>query len=211
MPVFDLFEAMNSQRAIRHFKPEPVPPELIHEVLSAAVRAPSASNRQAWRFIVVTDPETKRGVGAIYREAQLRRDTRNAQTGLDRTPSTGQLATSASDLREHMGDVPVIILACIPRDDSPANVVRWASIFPAVQNLMLAARGLGLGTVITTGHHHMEDELRDLLGIPEDVDTAALIPMGFPADDEHFGGSRRKPVEEVAFQDRWDNPWNPAA
>ena len=150
MPVFDLFEAMNSQRAIRHFKPEPVPPELIHEVLSAAVRAPSASNRQAWRFIVVTDPETKRGVGAIYREAQLRRDTRNAQTGLDRTPSSGQLATSASDLREHMGDVPVIILACIPRDDSPANVVRWASIFPAVQNLMLAAPRSGPGH----RHHH---------------------------------------------------------
>ena len=207
MPTFDLFEAIHTQRAIRLFKPDPVPRELIDEVLNAAIRAPNASNRQPWRFIVITDPELKRKMGALYKEAQERRDARNVLMGLQHSGESEQVAASSAHLREHMGEVPVLILVCIPRGDSPTSMVRWASIYPAVQNLMLAARALGLGTVITTGHHNVEEEVRELLNIPEDVDMAALIPLGYPGGGEHFGGSRRDPVEEVTFQDRLDNPW----
>ena len=211
MPTFDLFEAIHTQRAIRRFKPDPVPRELVHEVLKAAIRAPSASNTQPWRFVVVTDPDLREKLGLLYSEAQDRRDARNAQLGIEHATQSDQVGASADYLRDHMGQVPVLVLVCIPRGDSPASMVRWASIYPAVQNLMLAARALGLGTVITTGHHHVEEEVRALLGLPEDMDIAAMVPMGFPSDEEHFGGGRRKPVEEVTFHDRWGNPWTAAS
>jgi nitroreductase len=82
---------------------------------------------------------------------------------------------------------------------------RGGSIYPAVQNILLAARGLGLGSVITSLHKRYENEIKELLGIPEDVETAALLPIGFPAEGSRYGPTRRAPVEEVTFYDRWGN------
>ncbi|MFQ6030100.1 MAG: nitroreductase family protein, partial [Dehalococcoidia bacterium] len=98
----------------------------------------------------------------------------------------------------------VLILACIQA--RPDNI-NWASIYPAVQNILLAARGLGLASVLTTRHMRFEDEIKQLLGIPEDVVTAALLPIGFPAEGARYGPTRRKPLEEVAFVDHWGNSW----
>ena len=114
-----------------------------------------------------------------------------------------QVHTSASYLAEHMAEAPVLVLACVSHDGSPSSMGRGASIYPAVQNLMLAARALGLGTALTTLHKRYEREVKEILSIPENVETAALIPMGYPAEPEHFGGSRRVPASEVTYQEQW--------
>ncbi len=105
-----------------------------------------------------------------------------------------------------MADIPVVILVCVERGagwDGPTAITEGASIYPAVQNLLLAARGLGLGTVLTTMHRRYEDEIKQFLGIPENVITTALIPVGYPGEGQRFGGSKRKPLDEVAYYDRW--------
>ena len=111
---------------------------------------------------------------------------------------------SADHLAHNMAEVPVIIMVCMEGGrPGPGPLTRGASIYPAVQNLLLAARALGLGTALTTLHRRHEEEIKALLGIPENVETAALIPLGFPAQGEHFGGSRRRPASEVTFQEKW--------
>ncbi|MBI4200437.1 MAG: nitroreductase family protein [Chloroflexi bacterium] len=200
-----LFEAIRTQRAIRRFRADPVSDEAITRVLEAAIRAPSPGNRQSWYFLVVRDPETKRRIGEYYWQATL-----EAQ----REPGYAQIASSpvyrsADDLARRIGEVPVMVLACVEVRGGAAGppgrgpITLGAAIYPAVQNLMLAARGLGLGTCLTTRHRRFEREVKELLGIPDHVETAALIPLGYPAEGEHFGGSRRRPTTEVAFYERW--------
>ena len=104
-----------------------------------------------------------------------------------------------------MEDVPVFILVCIQTD--PGSAISAASIYPAVQNILLAARGLGLGSVLTTRQTRFENEIKQLLGIPDDVATAALLPIGFPAEGSRYGPTRRKPLEDVAFSERWGVSW----
>src|SRR5262249_349838 len=132
--------------------------------------------------------------------------------------------TSGVYLHEHMDEAPVLLLACVkiagnpPREVPPeceevkpesliaeAERTGCGSIYPAVQNIILACRALGLGTVITTNHVLYEDEIRKVIGLPANVQTYALMPIGFPRDN--FGPVRRKPLSEVALLDRWDNPW----
>ena len=199
MPAFDLFEAIHSQRAIRRYTADPVPPDLVDRVLEAAVRAPSGGNQQPWAFVVVTEPELKRRIAVLYRQAW------NEVYGPPERAATlsRQVHGSASYLAEHMAEAPILVLACIQHDGSPSSMGRGASIYPAVQNLMLAARGLGLGTALTTLHKRYEREVKEVLGIPDNVETAALIPMGYPAAPEHFGGSRRVPAAEVTHREQW--------
>ncbi len=195
-PTF--FDVVRSQRGIRFFKPDPVAQEDVDRVLRAAVRAPSASNKQDWVFIVVRDPSVKGKLGALYREGQQR--SRGA--GSSAPPPPPQPGHFAHDM-EH---VPVIIMACIANGGTPTlGMVRAASIYPAAQNLMLAAAALGLGTRLTTIWHSAESEIKELLGIPDDYSPAALIPLGYPAEPDHLGGSLRKPIAEAMFNDRWGN------
>ncbi len=200
MPDFSLFEAMHTQRAIRRFTKAPVSDEAINTIMEATIRAPNGSNLQAWNFLVIRDTETKRRLSEWYLDGWTSR-----YPNVD--PSTlPQAVRSGPALGRSMADVPVLILVCVDHSNerpTPLSIISGASIFPAVQNLMLAARALGLGTVLTTLHRSHEDEVKELLGIPESVETVALIPLGYPAEGEHFGGSRRKPVEEVTFYDRW--------
>jgi nitroreductase len=121
----------------------------------------------------------------------------------DADPSRARVYSSATYLAERMGEAPVLILVCMKGRGGQVSVTSGSSIYPAVQNLMLAARGLGLGTVLTTVHRRYEAEIKALLGVPEDVDTVALVPMGYPAEGVRFGSNRRRPVEEVAFRDTW--------
>ncbi len=104
-----------------------------------------------------------------------------------------------------MDEVPVFILACIHVD--AGATLTGASIFPAVQNILLAARGLGLGSAMTTRQTRFEEEIKQMLGIPENVATVALLPIGFPAEGSRYGPTRRSPLEEVAFSDRWGESW----
>ena len=195
----DLFEAIASQRAIRRFKPDPVPDELITRLLQAAIKAPSGGARQGWSFIVIRDQETKGKIGELYRSGD----------GFSITPDmTGQVRRvygSAQYLEDHMEEVPVFILACIEANDN--GTFSAASIYPAVQNILLAARGMGLGSCLTTRQMRFEEEIKRLLNIPEGVATAALLPIGFPAEGVGYGPTRRKALEEVAFDGGWGKSW----
>jgi nitroreductase len=227
MPDIGLFEAIYSARSIRRLKPDPVPEELITAVLDAAIRAPSGGNTQSWAFVVVRDPDQRRQLGAIYRQASDIAEAVYAARG--RPPNLTErqftrLMTSGAHLWQHMGEAPVLLIPCSrrpalpPREAlPPAMAARWedevayadrirgASVYPAVQNIILACRALGLGTVITTNHIRCEDEVKALLGIPEDVSTWALMPIGWPIDK--FGPLTRRPLAEVAHADSWGTVW----
>ncbi len=195
----DVFEVINTTRAMRRLKPDPVPDELIWKVLEAAIRAPSGGNRQPWNFIVIRDPDKKKKVAAWYLEAW------NATYGAAREamaadPNAARMFASADHLANHLAEVPVLIIAAIRGGDtgtSPAG----SYVYPAVQNLMLAARALGLGTTLTTLHRAHEGDVKELLAIPDNVETMALIPLGWPKGK--FGMGPRRPVEEVAYWDKW--------
>ena len=192
------FDVVRSQRGVRFYKPDPVSGEDVDRILRAAVRAPSASNKQDWVFVVVRDPGVKRRLGELYREGQQR--SRGA--GSSAPPTRPQPGHFAQDM-EH---VPVIVMACIANGGTRAlGMVQAASIYPAVQNLMLAAAALGLGTRLTTIWHSAEAEIKELLGIPDDYSPAALIPLGYPAEPDHLGGSLRSSIADVTFNDRWGN------
>ena len=193
-----LFEAMHTQRAIRYFKTDPVPKEAIDKILEAASKAPSGTNRQMWHFVVVQDAELRAKLADIYRRAG-RNALPNLQWLQDANP---RILRSATHLIDHMDDAPVLLLACIEHSGS-TNLTTGSSIYPAVQNILLAARGLGLGSVLTTFHKQYEDEVREIFGIPDNVETAALLPIGYPADGARYGPTRRKPMEEVTHWDGW--------
>lgn len=194
-----LFEAIDTQRGIRYFKTDPVPDELITRLLSAAIKAPSGGVNQGWSFIVIRDPETRRKIGELYRTGS------KFEIRPDMTAQQRRVYGGAQHLEDHIEDVPVLILACIQGDSS--TTVSGSSIFPAVQNILLAARGLGLGSVLTTRQTRFEKEIKQMLGIPEGVVTVALLPVGFPAEGTRYGPTRRKPLAEVAFDDRWGEGW----
>jgi nitroreductase len=194
----DIFDVMYTNRSHREFTGDPVPDELIEKVLDAAVRAPSGSNSQKWRFVVITDPEVRAKIGNEYRESFYYRPLPGRPTGPSRGPS---------HLPDTMGtEPPVLILVCMENEpgSEPAKRTTGASIYPAVQNLMLAARSFGLGTVLTTIHQHRETQIKEILDIPENVDTYALIPMGYPV--KNFGPLTRKAPAEVSFRDHWGKP-----
>ncbi len=191
-----LFEAIDTQRGLRRFKPDPVPDEMISRILQAAIKAPSGGVQQGWSFIVVRDPEIRRKIGDLYRTGS-RFDIREDMTGQQR-----RVYRLAQDLEDHLDDVPVLIIACLK-----GGLGSGASIYPAVQNILLAARGLGLASVLTTRQSRFEADVKQLLGIPDEVSTAALLPIGFPAEGTRYGPTRRRPLDEVAFNDRWGNSW----
>ena len=179
-----------TQRAIRRFEPRDVDDALIEKVLAAATRAPSARNAQPWRFIVVRDVETKRQLGAIFDELGQQLYGAGAP---DHTP---------------WAEVPVLVVVCSEYTfgTSESGVAALgASIYPAVQNLLLAAHVLGLGTVLTTRWKSRETELRPLLGLPETMAVHAIVPMGWPAVS--VGRSRRRPVREITSRERFGEPW----
>ncbi|PON12603.1 nitroreductase [Candidatus Entotheonella serta] len=196
--TISLFDAMHSQRAIRHFSAQPVSDEAVETILSAAIRAPSGGNRQPWRFIVIRDADVKLRLGQWYLSAW--------QAATANMEVLSQAYRHGAELAQQMTTVPVLILACIDHGEAGSGlgpVTRGASIYPAVQNLMLAARALGLGTVLTTLHTQYETEIKALLNIPASVETAALIPVGYPAEGVAFGRARRKPLSDVVFHDQW--------
>jgi nitroreductase len=197
----DVFEAMETCRAIRYLKPDPVPDELITKLVWAATRAPSPGNSQGWDFVVVTDPEPKAAIGAAIEEAMAPRLTGRTDTG-DR--SSTLMLEGALNLARTIGRAPVLVLVCGPviyPEARPDERFTWSAIYPAAQNLVLAARALGLGTTFTTFHHVAEPTIREVLGIPDDVRIGALIPVGWP--DRAFGPVNRRPVETFIHRERW--------
>jgi nitroreductase len=200
----NIFEAMRTQRAMRRLKPDPVPEEHIRKIIWAATRAPNGGNVQPWRFMVVQDPVKKRGLQDIYL-AQWRPYLANydldAPMTDERRKSMKLSLERGTYLAEHLAEAPYIIIPCGFLLAVNTGIASGSSIYPAIQNLMLAARALGLGTVLTTLHRHNEGAVRELLGIPENAHTAALIPVGWPMG--HFGEGPRLPGEAVTYWDNW--------
>ena len=199
-----LFEAIHSQRAIRYFKPDPVPDDMIRRLIEAGTKAPSGGNRQGWKFLVVSDQALKDKIGEYYELGW-----EHVYGSLNPAPSDlpARVRRSADHLARTMARVPVLIVACIEHDGGPSTMGRGGSIFPSVQNILLAARAMGLGSCLTSLHKRYEDEIKALLGIPENVETAAILPVGFPSDDSRYGPTRRAPVEEVTYRERWGEGW----
>jgi nitroreductase len=213
----DFFAVVDTQRAIRRFRPDPVPDSALHRILDAATRAPSARGAEPWFFVVVRDAATRSAIGAHYKRAwDLGAQMTAAVDGdqdVRQRPHYARMMRAAGRLADDLAAAPVLVVCCLdhgqlgliagPDGELRSPVAAYASIFPAVQNLLLAARALGLGTTLTTLHRGFEDELKALLGIPAAVEVAALVPVGWPAD--RFGPTRRKPVDAVAFAERWGN------
>ena len=194
-----LFEAMYTQRALRRFKPDPVPDSVIERLIEAATKAPSGSNKQPWAFLVVRDSDTRQLIGAYYEKAW---DAAFGSGTRGENALSPRIRASAEHLGHHMADAPVLVFACIEYSGNP-GLTLGSSIYPAVQNFLLAARGMGIGSVVTTLHKRYDAEISELLGIPDNVETAALLPLGYPVDGEEYGPTRRKPVSEVTHWERW--------
>jgi len=201
----DFFDVVTTQRAMRRLKPDAIPDDIMRRIMDAAICAPSGGNRQNWSFVVVRDPAKRARLGELYREAwgELMKVPYYASASKEPASSpAGKMLASARHLGEHLGEAPVIVLACVALDPGvKANLTTGASIYPAVQNIMLAARALGIGSCITTIHRFRDAQVKELLGIPAEIETAALIPLGYPLGK--FGRPPRLPLSEVAFADRW--------
>jgi nitroreductase len=193
-----LGEAIFTQRSIRRFRPDRIPLEDLHLILEAAVKAPNGGNAQIARFLVVNDDERIREFGALYREAwwAKRRDE-----GFERFEDLPPRYHPAAGLADAMTGAPCIVFA-FALHNGPAD-----SVVPAVQNLMLAARALGIGSVPTTLHPSVMDRFRAMFDIPADVRFHFCVPLGYPRGN--FGPTDRKPTSETTFLNRWGGavPW----
>ena len=190
-----LGEAMFTQRAIRRLRPEPVSDEDLKTLMDAASKAPSSRNSQSARFLVVRDRDRLRRFGELYREAWWAK--RPAGWTPEGVPE-GDLHLSAMRLADAMKDAPLVVLA-VSTSPGQAN-----SVLPAVQNLMLAARALGIGSVLTTLHAQVADRIHELFKIPLEAEVHCCIPLGYP--EGRFGTTTRRPTSETTYYEEWGNP-----
>jgi nitroreductase len=203
----DLFEIMRTTRSMRRLKPDPVPNELIRKILEAGVCAPSGGNMQRWRFLVITDAGIKQAVGAFYKRAwdeQVGPRYRAGEPapGMDRDRFL-RLLDAAEYLAAHIHEAPVWIVPCL--EGGAATRTSGSSIYPAVQNMLLAARALGLGATLTTLYLAFEKEAEAALGLLNSVHSYAILPIGYPMG--RFGPVRRVALSDVVYQDRWSQPY----
>jgi nitroreductase len=214
MTVVEMYEGLLTTRALRRFTDEPVDRADIEAILRVAQQAPSGGNIQPWQFVVATDPDVRAQLGAIYRQCYERYEAALLPTiGAHRSPedeaSWNRTLAASRHLAEHLGDVPVIVAVCMPDisltlSDGEGDLdigTLAASVFPAVQNLILAARSLHLGAALTTVFRIRHDEVRAVLGVPGHQQVVALVPIGHPVG--RFGIARRRPVASVTHWDRW--------
>ena len=205
--IVGLLEGMTTTRSIRRYRDEPVPPSALRAILFAATRAPSGSNRQPFRFLVLTDGEraraAKRLIGEQARNFWVAKRVADGYDQGSGSSANSRKARMAASMQRYVDDfdrVPVLILPCLARY-RPGNPIEGASIYPACQNLLLAARALGYGGVLTGFHSPVDAELHSLLDIPDDVLIAATITLGRP--EGAHGPVRRRPLAELVYDDAW--------
>ena len=219
MATIDLYEAMRTLRAVRRLRPDPIPEDVLYRVLEAATWAPTGGNRQAWRIIVVKDPARKQRLGELYKQVTLPY-TKSYMERLAGAPEeerrkAERTIRASHYLAEHFGESPVLLVVCFNPEGLAVtdakldrqSVVGGGSIYPAVENLLLACRAEGLGCVLTTLLCMEEPAVRELLEIPDPWGTAAVVPIGYPVLRGHGPISRRS-VEELAFADTWGTPFS---
>lgn len=205
-----LLEGICTTRAIRRFRSDPVPDDHLAAMCFAATRAPSGSNRQPFRFVVLRDGNDATAAKALLGRSfrQLWAEKREADgydsgSGADTSSPKGRQAATMQRFVDRFEEIPVVVLACV-QTRRGNDLTVGASVYPACQNLLLAARALGYGGVLTMWHATVDRELRDLLAIPEDVAIAATVALGKP--EGHHGPVRRRPVTELVFDGRWGHP-----
>jgi nitroreductase len=204
-----VLDALATTRAIRRYRDEPVPEADLARILFAATRAPSGSNRQPFRFVVLRDTAEAREAKQLIGEASRRlwaqkraADGYDAGSGADASSPKARTAATMQHFVDHFESIPVVVLAAAVRRRPAPEETLGASVYPACQNLLLAARALGYGGVMMMWHALVADELRALLGIPDDVFLAATITLGVP--EGAHGPVRRRPVGELVFDGGWD-------
>ena len=211
MSESSLHEALFTTRSMRHLKEDPVPRADLEYIIEAATMAPSAGNMQLWAFVVVSDADRRRALAQTYREVgeQYIRDGVLAEPDLDgdRARVYGQAMHSV----EHLDEAPVIIVACLTipcPDDAGVASGLFGSVYPAIENLMLAARSRGLGSVLltlATDHSPIQPianpSVREIVGLPEGVESVALIPVGYPKG--HWGRPWRRPWQASTHWEHW--------
>jgi nitroreductase len=208
-PTDDVWEAIYTQRAIRYWEEKPVPRELLEQVVEAASKAPSGSNTQPWIFVVIDDRTKLDEIAALMRGFfEAAEPIQNLISAGEKSENKSErlMLKGAKQFFTKLERAPAIIIPCLyqvasPTPD-PASLLAGSSIYMAVQNLMLSARALGLGTLMTTAHAMIEPNLREMLSLPDDAHPVALIPIGFAG--ANFGPTNRKDVDEVL---RW-NGWS---
>jgi nitroreductase len=208
-PTDDIWEAMFTNRAIRYWQNKPVPRELLEKVVQSASKAPSGSNTQPWVFIVVDEEEHLSALGAALKAVFDGAEPLQqiiAEGAKSEDKSQRLMLKGARNFFTSLASAPAIIVPCLYKLSSPTpdpySLEAGSSIYLAVQNVLLSARALGLGTVMTTAQSLIRDPLHEILGIPEDAYPVAVIPVGYP--DANFGPTRRKGVSEIL---RW-NGWS---
>ncbi len=205
---------MQTQRAVRRLRSDPLPTDVLSRILQAGAWAPSGGNVQPWRMVVVQDPVVRKGIGDLYRP-QWGKYAAGSRKQLERLEGEAKakqarMLEAADHLGDHLGDAPVILVFCFnpnlmaitDADLGRASVVGGGSVYPAVQNIMLAARAEGVGCVLTTLLCFEEAAMKHLLDIPDDWHTCGVVPLGYP-ERGGYGPTSRRPVGKLAFGDRW--------
>ena len=205
----DIFDILHTTRAMRRLKPDPVPDELVIKILDAAIRAPNGGNHQSWHFVVVKNMAIKQAVQVWYKKAL---DEIIGPMYANSAPPPGSDADkyhrqhdAVAYLTEHFHEAPVWIVACINHGESEPHRMSGASIYPAVQNILLAARALGLGANLTTRHLFFAEETERALELPPGVLSYAIVPIGYPMGN--FGPVGRGSLKEFVSLDRVGQPW----
>ena len=214
----ELYDAMSTLRAVRKLRPDPIDEAVLERVLTAATWAPTGGNHQAWRIIAVQDPAKKQALADLYKPHWMNY-VPAYEAALDGAPAevaekSKRTLNAGTYLAEHLHEVPVICVFCfsmhgITVTDAELNrqsVVGGGSIYPAVQNLLLAARNEGLGCVLTTLLCVEEPAVKEVLNLPDDWYTAAAVPLGYPVGGGH-GPITRKPIDKMVFRDGYGEPW----
>lgn len=197
----DVLEAMETCRAIRYLKPDPIPEELLRKVVYAATRASNPGNSQGWDFVILQDAAKKRQIREAL-ETSMLPAIENIDPGDD--PVDQRVLAGAQHLIRNLDQVPALIFVCgglVYPPGAETEMMIWSALYPAAQNLIVAARSLGLGSTFTTFHIAGEKVVRETLGIPEEIRIGVTIALGYP--DRPFGPVARKPVEDVLHWDQW--------
>jgi nitroreductase len=217
MPEMGVYEAMRTLKAVRRLKPDPIPDDVLHRVLEAATWAPTGGNQQPWRIIAVKEREKKNRLGGWYAErwaafSKMYRGAISADMPEDARKRMLRTLAAGDYLAQHFRETPVIAIFCFnPKQmaitDAKQNrpsVVGGGSVYPSVENLLLACRAEGLGCVLTTLLCEVEPQVKELLAIPDGWGTAAAVPIGYPVGRGH-GQLIRRSVSDLAYLDAWGN------
>jgi nitroreductase len=201
-----VLQALHSTPARRYLSTDPIPDEVLWELLDAAVRGPSGGNTQTWGWVVVKDPAVKERIAGWYREGWDRAYGARREEILATAPTANGMSPrsflAAEHLAAHLNEAPVWIIPVLKRAAASTNPRLGSSIYGAVQQLCLAARAYGIGSTLTTLYSGHEDDVREILGLPDDALTMGLIPLGYP-NRGRWSEPKRKPVEEVVHWETW--------